>query len=366
MPGKSQPGLKKSSAIEVRDASRLAQSERKMADATPMATRQSLTGAGLAALLGLFAGLCTIFAAIVTLVEWRDAHVQAGWPLVSAMVERADLVAVPRNSGGGGATTWHLRYRVHYELNGTRRAATVMSRTAFSEADAAVLQAWAGQHGKGQPVDVRYDPPRDSRAVFASTEVADAVNRLATDCKLLAMFAAAAAGLLALARYLRARASAAPAGEADDGASGHLAMGLLFAGLGALVAGSSLYRAIHADPIIADNFVGVPAGLMFVFAGILLGLSPQSSKWRGILATLLITCFAVTFDWVAFGPGERKFSGSVMGFGFLPSELVGRIAFGFFAVVLDVCAVTMWIDQCRRALGYREVWSFSEIRAPTD
>jgi hypothetical protein len=61
--------------------------------------------------------------------------------------------------------------------------------------------------------------------------------------------------------------------------------------------------------------MAAPAGLMFVFAGILIALPPEYTKWRNLLATLVITCFAVTFDWVAFGPGERRFTGSIGGFG---------------------------------------------------
>jgi hypothetical protein len=97
--------------------------------------------------------------------------------------------------------------------------------------------------------------------------------------------------------------------------------------------------------------MGVPLGLMFVFAGIVLALPPSYATWRNLVTALLMTCFAITFDWVAFGPGERHFSGSIMGFGFLPGELMGRIAFGLFAVILDICAVAMWIGQCRRWFG---------------
>jgi hypothetical protein len=39
------------------------------------------------------------------------------------------------------------------------------------------------------------------------------------------------------------------------------------------------------------------------------------------------------------------------GFGFIPSGLFGRAAFGFFAVILDVIAIKMWIDQCRGTWG---------------
>src|ERR1700748_1713995 len=86
---------------------------------------------------------------------------------------------------------------------------------------------------------------------------------------------------------------------------------------------------------------------MFVFAGMYMSL-PAESKWRSLLATLVVTCFALTFDWVAFGPGERKFTGDIMGFRWISGELFGRVAFVFFAILLDIFAAAMWIGEFRR------------------
>jgi hypothetical protein len=311
---------------------------------------QQMTASGFAALFGLFAGLCAIFAACVTLVDWHDEARQARWPVVSAVVDRGDIVAAPSAAKDGGGTTWKLRYRVQYELAGEAVMATLTSRTVFSETEAAALQSWAAQHRKGSHIDIRYDPSEKNQAAFASAEISAAAGRMHTDLILLGVFAVACAGLLALAKYLRAREAAR--GPAADGAQrGTLAMGLVFAAMGLMQTGFVIYGAIHADPFTADHLMAVPAGLMFVFAGILVGLPPAYMKWRSLLATLVVTCFALTFDWVAFGPGERQFSGSVMGFGFIPGEFVGRALFGAFAVVLDICAIAMWAGQCRRALG---------------
>jgi hypothetical protein len=75
---------------------------------------------------------------------------------------------------------------------------------------------------------------------------------------------------------------------------------------------------------------------------------PQESKWRSLCATLTVTCFALTFDWVAFGPGERKFTSNIMGIRWQSGELSGRVAFGFFAILLDIFAAAMWIGEFRR------------------
>jgi len=93
-------------------------------------------------------------------------------------------------------------------------------------------------------------------------------------------------------------------------------------------------------------------GLVFVFAGIMVSLPQGPGKWRDLLAALLVTCMALIFDWVAFGPGERQFTGSVNGFGYVPSELSGRVAFGIAAIIFDIFAILMWVQQCRRALGW--------------
>ena len=120
-----------------------------MADLTFSRTTRQMRASGFAGLFGLFAGLCAIFAGCVTLGDWHSKTTQAHWPLVSAVVDRADVVASPRAPKDGGGTAWNLRARVRYELNGEQQMVTLTSHTIFSEADAAKLQAWAARHRKG-------------------------------------------------------------------------------------------------------------------------------------------------------------------------------------------------------------------------
>src|SRR5260370_4491576 len=156
-----------------------------MADLTFSRTAQQITEAGVAALLGLFAGLWAILAGCVTLSDWHGETTQARWPVVSALVDRGDVVASARTPRDGGGTVWKLRYRVRYEQNGEARMATLTSRSAFSENDAAKLQAWAAQHRKGSQIDIRVDPSRENQAAFASTEISDAIGWPRTDFILL-------------------------------------------------------------------------------------------------------------------------------------------------------------------------------------
>ena len=320
-----------------------------MTSVTPAGAPRQLKASGLAGLLGLFAGLCAVFAACATLSDWYDEAGQARWPLVAAVIERIDLVASARAPKDGGGTIWKLRCQVHYDVNGEAQRATPTSRVVYSEADAAALRSWAAQHRKGSFVDVRVDPSQPNRAVFASPEISAAAGRMHTDLVLLGLAAVAAAGLLMLAKFLRSRdALTGPAADTGSASGGGPAFGLLFAAMGLLITGIAIHSALHsADPVKANAYMGLPAGLMFVFAGLYMALPPESN-WRSLLATLVVTCFALTFDWVAFGPGERKFTGDIMGIRWMPGELFGRIAFGFSAVLLDIFAAAMWLGKFRR------------------
>ncbi len=312
------------------------------------ATRPSMA-AGLAGLLGLFAGLCAIFAGCVTLGDWYGAARQARWPVVSAVVDRAEVVATARAPNDGG-TVWHLRARVRYEAGGEMRNSTVTSRTAFSEQDAEQLESWAAAHRKGSQIEVRYDPSRPDRAEFASAEIASTAGRVHTDLILFAIAAIAAPALLALARFLSARAArAAPA--ADDSQPGGFLLGSLFAGPGLLMLGLALHRAAYVDRLTLDDFMGLLIALMFVFAGISIGLPPRCRKSRNLLQAVIVTCLALIFDWVAFGPGERHFTGSAGGIGFTPGEMTGRVLFGLVAIVIDICAISIWVGLLRRGFG---------------
>ena len=296
-----------------------------MAGSTPADTSPPMTAAGLAGLFGLFAGLCSVFAICVTLVDWYNEATEARWPLVSAVVERADVIASERSDGSG--PLWNLRAHVRYEVNGVARAATLTSRTAFSDINAEQLQTWAEEYRAGRRVDIRYDPSRETRAVFAAADLSSVAGRVRTDLIFVAVGAVACVILLVLARFLGAReARAAP--RADGNQRGQPLLAVAVAAMGLMVAGSGIHGAVHTEPFNADGLIGLP----------------PDSKRRDLLAKLLITCFALTFDWVAFGPGERQFTGSI---GLVPNEWVGRTLFGAFAILLDVLAIAMWTGRLK-------------------
>lgn len=174
---------------------------------SPPAPRRN-TPAGVVGLFGLFAGLCTIFALVGALVDWREEAAQARWPVVSALIEQGYVDS--RRPKPHSAILWELRYRVRYQAAG-ERVATVTSHSESSDGEVAKLHAWAAKHRRGGHIDIRYDPSQPGSAVFASADVPGAGPRSGTDLQLVMIFATACVGLLALAKHLRSKEAAAAA-----------------------------------------------------------------------------------------------------------------------------------------------------------
>ena len=100
------------------------------------------------------------------------------------------------------------------------------------------------------------------------------VSRIHSDLVLLTIAGAASVALFTLAKYLRVREARLASGSNHAGGGG-FATGIGFAAMGLSILGSTLYVAAHADPFTADNLMGVPPSLMFVFAGILMPLPAE-------------------------------------------------------------------------------------------
>ena len=113
----------------------------------------------------------------------------------------------------------------------------------------------------------------------------------------------------------------------------------------------------------APHWVVGAAGLAFFLAGlaILTGPPPGAPEaarttWRTFLLGLgIVGALAAVFNWVAFGPGPRSFSGGIS----IPfvsvsgpsSEWSGRVAFGAAAVLIDAFALWVIVRGLRDLLG---------------
>ena len=92
-----------------------------MADWTLKRTTQQMNASTFAGLFGLFAGLCAIFAGCVTLSDWHYETAQARWPVVSALVERADCHRYV--AGAKGRRRNGMEAQLSRALRGERKAA---------------------------------------------------------------------------------------------------------------------------------------------------------------------------------------------------------------------------------------------------
>ena len=108
-------------------------------------------------------------------------------------------------------------------------------------------------------------------------------------------------------------------------------------------------------------------GVSFAAMGLVLLLDGIEAfkRIRGWLAFVFLVSFAAVFNWVAFGPGERHFTTRTsVGSGAIGvtsvaegGELGGRIAFGVFAVLLDLLIASpliLWLWRRMRSSGTPE------------
>ncbi len=113
----------------------------------------------------------------------------------------------------------------------------------------------------------------------------------------------------------------------------------------AIVAGAIGWLPLRLSPGV-PRWVGAAAGLVFVLGGVAIAMPPRASRLKDLTGATLVTLFTAIGAWVAFGPGERAFTSSVSGGGVSMSgggnEWVGRIVFGFGAILCAAFAVFLW------------------------
>ena len=123
-------------------------------------------------------------------------------------------------------------------------------------------------------------------------------------------------------------------------------LGILIFALGAAIILIGL-GVIPVDPesIHAPGWVIACAGAIFALGGVIISVeNVKGLDWLGVCCFgLILTAFAVVFDWIAFWPGEREFTSSGnIPIPFLSGGLSGRIAFGCGGVLMTLVAVIMW------------------------
>jgi hypothetical protein len=105
-----------------------------------------------------------------------------------------------------------------------------------------------------------------------------------------------------------------------------------------------------AHPLQSSEMAGVLMGLLILFAGVSISMPPVGDVRQYLFGALAITCMALLFNWVAFVPGPRDFhaGASAIHRGGSVNSIVGRVAFGLFAVFLNIFAFYAWRKTLRQ------------------
>jgi hypothetical protein len=105
-------------------------------------------------------------------------------------------------------------------------------------------------------------------------------------------------------------------------------------------------------------------GLAFLLAGVAVALQAfghanaagelpaAAPRWmragQHLTAFMIVACLAAIGTWIAFGPGEREFSGGLPFLSPSANSMIGRIAFGVGAVLTWLCLAAIAVSGLRK------------------
>jgi hypothetical protein len=168
-------------------------------------TKSSMSSLGLLGFLGLFAGLCTIFALVATSVGAWQEHVRQEWPAATATIQNCSLDPYLRKR----VTYWHVACSIGYLANGVATNSKVRSRNTTVDMEIHAMNLWTAQHGRGSEMEIHYDPADAEKVVLASTDMPMAGPQTPNNLRVLLFAFVACVVLLTTARVLNGRTLAA-------------------------------------------------------------------------------------------------------------------------------------------------------------
>jgi len=157
--------------------------------------------------LGLLAGLCSIFALVVSLAEGCQEHAQAQWPEAMARVQTCGVDIYMQEP-----ESYWIDCRISYLVGAEEIVTKVHSRITpaprgviwqYPAMQIGLMQEWVDAHPQGTPVPVHYDPANHKKAVLVPTDMPLGGPRTPGNLKLLGVAAGSCALLLAIARITR-------------------------------------------------------------------------------------------------------------------------------------------------------------------
>jgi Protein of unknown function (DUF3592) len=163
---------------------------------------------GIVALLGFLAGLCTMFAFVVTVTQAWQERAQARWPEATARVDRCGL----EQTSSRGREKYYIHCRLSYAVSGEQIVTNVYSGHVpspeiwqYPPNQIGPFEEWVEKHPPGTPIAVHYDPTNHKRAELVASDMPRGGPRTPENLKLLAFFAASSLVLLTIARITRPR-----------------------------------------------------------------------------------------------------------------------------------------------------------------
>lgn len=175
-------------------------------------TKRQVAWRGVAAFLGVFFGLCTIFVLVVTAVEAWQAHAEAKWLETTARVDQCYLHQTSTDRRNQYYIDCLLNYAVGtQQIEAHVYSGNVPSREVLQYPPNQIgpLEDWVDRHPPGTQMAVRYDPAKHNKVVLVATDMPRAAGpKIANDLKLLGFFATGSVLLLSIARIWRLRSDA--------------------------------------------------------------------------------------------------------------------------------------------------------------
>jgi Protein of unknown function (DUF3592) len=165
----------------------------------------------IAAVLGLFAGLCALFALVVTAAQAWEEHAEAQWPEVTTQVQRCGLELSSRRY-----QTYWIQCDIHYQLHGQEMATRVHALSAndpsrviweSSPGGLGRMQEWVDEHPQGTTIKVHYDPSHSQKVLIFENGMPLGGLRTPDNLKLLGFFAASCVVMVTIARMAWRRTS---------------------------------------------------------------------------------------------------------------------------------------------------------------
>jgi hypothetical protein len=166
-------------------------------------TRANWTG--LIGLLGLFGGLCTLFALIFSAVDgWRE-NAREKWPEATATLERCSVDLRDPYRPVDRDAAWRIQCQVRYRAGTDQIETSIGSRSTSSSRGVELLNQWVNEHESGSAIAIHYDPADHKTAVLTQTDMPYAGPRTSNNLRIVLVCAIACITLSSIAAMLRRR-----------------------------------------------------------------------------------------------------------------------------------------------------------------